>query len=332
MSGPASGIIPAARPPRRRPASRTSSPTTWAAPRPTWGLIQDGVPQVSAELELEYAMPIHVPMVDVHTIGAGGGSVASIGDDGLLHVGPRSAGALPGPICYGRGGSRPISPTPTCCSAASNPEKLLGVEARDLAGHPAHIDERIGRALGLDAAAAPRGDCAHRQRPHGGRDPHGVAGARPRSARFRAVRFRQRRPLHAAALARELGIPRLLVPMRGDHQRARLRRRRPAATCEPQSSKPLPALDESLVPATLEAQIAEGRATLEREGVRIEGVKLLHFADMQFQGQSHILTVALPGTRISRDDLQRLFDKAYWDRFEVELPGSAQCSLMSIPL
>ena len=64
-----------------RPRARaipTSSPTTWAAPRPTSALIEDAVPPVSGELELEYAMPIHVPMVDVHTIGAGGGSIASV--------------------------------------------------------------------------------------------------------------------------------------------------------------------------------------------------------------------------------------------------------------
>ena len=69
-------------------------------------LIQDGVPLVSSELELEYAMPIHVPMVDVHTIGAGGGSLARLDESGLLRVGPESAGARPGPICFGRGGTR----------------------------------------------------------------------------------------------------------------------------------------------------------------------------------------------------------------------------------
>jgi len=85
-------------------------------------------------------------------------------------------------------------------------------------------------------------------------------------------------------------------------------------------NKPLPSLDDALVKHTLEAQIAEGRATLEREGVAIEGVQLLYFADMQFQGQSHILTVPLPGTDVSRDQLQALFDAAYNKRFAVELP------------
>ena len=59
---------------------------------------------------------------------------------------------------------------------------------------------------------------------------------------------------------------------------------------------------------------------LEREGVAIEGVRLLHSADMQFQGQSHILTVPLPGPQVTREGLQTLFDRAYWDRFAVELP------------
>jgi N-methylhydantoinase A len=73
------------------------------------------------------------------------------------------------------------------------------------------------------------------------------------------------------------------------------------------------------VRAILQAQIVEGEATLKREGVAIEGVTHLHFADMQFQGQSHILTVALPGAGVTRDELHRLFEAAYWQRFEVEL-------------
>ena len=70
-------------------------------------LILGAEPAVSNEIEVEYAMPIHVPMVDVRTVGAGGGSIARVNAGGLLEVGPASAGALPGPICYGRGGNLP---------------------------------------------------------------------------------------------------------------------------------------------------------------------------------------------------------------------------------
>ena len=321
MSGPASGIIAAA---YCATAAGIPSVITYdmGGTSTDVGLIQNGVPQVSAELELEYAMPIHVPMVDVHTIGAGGGSIASIGEDGLLHVGPRSAGAVPGPICYGRGGSEPTITDANLLLGRLNPEKLLGVEGRiDLAGIRRIFEQRIGKALGLDATAAAAAvvRIANDRMAGAIRMVSLARGHDPRD--FALFAFGGAGPLHAAALARELGIPRLLIPMRPGITNALgcvvadLRHDYVNTV-----NQPLPALDEALVPNTLEAQIAEGRATLQREGVRIEGVKLLHFADMQFQGQSHILTVALPGTRISRDALQKLFDKAYWERFGVELP------------
>ena len=298
MSGPASGIIAAA---YSATAAGIPNVITYdmGGTSTDVGLIQNGVPQVSAELELEYAMPIHVPMVDVHTIGAGGGSIASIGEDGLLHVGPRSAGAMPGPICYGRGGSEPTITDANLLLGRLNPEKLLGVEGRiDLAGIRRIFEERIGKALGLDATgvAAAIVRIANDRMAGAIRMVSLARGHDPRD--FALFPFGGAGPLHAAALARELGIPRLLVPMRPGITNALgcvvadLRHDYVNTV-----NKPLPALDEALVPATLEAQIAEGRATLQRQGVRIEGVKLLHFADMQFQGQSHILTVALPGTR-----------------------------------
>jgi N-methylhydantoinase A len=79
-------------------------------------------------------------------------------------------------------------------------------------------------------------------------------------------------------------------------------------------------LDPAKVTATLEAQIAKGRALLKREGVALASERILHFADMQFQGQSHLLTVQLPSTAITREDLQARFEAAYWERFEVALP------------
>src|SRR5690606_38369438 len=124
-------------------------------------------------------------------------------------------------------------------------------------------------------------------------------------------------PLHAAALARELGIPKLLIParpgitnalgcvvadLRHDYVRT--------------VNKPLNALPEGLVAEVLEAQIAEGKATLERDGVAVDEIQILHSADMQFQGQSHLLTVAVPDRNVSRDALQKAFETAYWQRFE----------------
>ena len=66
--------------------------------------------------------------------------------------------------------------------------------------------------------------------------------------------------------------------------------------------------------------MSAGKALLQREGLTLEGLRFLHSADMQFQGQSHMLKVVLPDAEVSRERLQRLFEKAYWERFEVELP------------
>ena len=321
MSGPASGIIAAA---YSATASGVASVITYdmGGTSTDVGLIKDGVPTVSAELEIEYAMPIHVPMVDVHTIGAGGGSIAFLSEAGMLQVGPRSAGALPGPVCYGRGGTEPTITDANLLLGRLNPDKLLGVDSPVSLEHIRAIFEaRIGKPLGLDAIAAAAAiiRIANDKMAGAIRMVSLAKGHDPRD--FALFPFGGAGPLHAAALAKELGIPRLLIPMRPGITNAL-----GCAAADLRHdyvntvNKPLPSLDESLVKRTLEAQITEGRATLAREGVAIEGVKLLHFADMQFQGQSHILTVTLLDTEVSREQLQKRFDAAYWERFGVELP------------
>ena len=106
MSGPASGVIAAAYT-GRRAGFRNLVTYDMGGTSTDVALIRNAEPAVSNEIEIEYAMPIHVPMVDVHTVGAGGGSIARVDASGLIQVGPESAGANPGPICYGRGGKEP---------------------------------------------------------------------------------------------------------------------------------------------------------------------------------------------------------------------------------
>jgi N-methylhydantoinase A len=83
---------------------------------------------------------------------------------------------------------------------------------------------------------------------------------------------------------------------------------------------PLAELDPATVRAVLEAQIEAGRETIAREGVAVDAIERIHLADMQFQGQTHLLSVALPSPEITVAALQALFDRAYWERFAVELP------------
>jgi len=320
MSGPASGVIAAA-----YTATRSGFPNVvtydMGGTSTDVALIQSGLPEVSSELELEYAMPIHVPMVDVHTIGAGGGSIAHVTEAGMLQVGPESAGAAPGPICYGRGGTRVTITDANLLLGRLDPGKLLSVErpvSVDALRHA--VDAGIGRRLGLtpEQAGAAILRIANDHMAGAIRMVSLARGHDPRD--FALFAFGGAGPLHAVALARELGIPKVLIPARPGLTNA--------LGCVVADvrhdfvrtvNRPLPAVDETLVRSILEAQIAEGMATLERERVAVQRVECIHRADMQFQGQSHILTVALPGARVSPAELHRLFEDAYWQRFGVEL-------------
>ncbi|MGH6944419.1 MAG: hydantoinase/oxoprolinase family protein, partial [Geminicoccaceae bacterium] len=154
MSGPASGVMAAAAIARAIGLSHVITYDMGGTSSDV-GLVMDGVPQVTAEMELEYAMPIHVPMVDVHSIGAGGGSIAEINDAGMLQVGPESAGAAPGPIADGRGGTRPTITDANLLLGRLDPEHLLSVEGKaPVAAVRAALLEQIGAPLGLDPEAA----------------------------------------------------------------------------------------------------------------------------------------------------------------------------------
>ncbi|CAN0227894.1 unnamed protein product, partial [Phaeothamnion confervicola] len=214
MSGPASGVIAAA-----YTGVQSGEPNLvtydMGGTSTDVALIQDGLPSVSSELELEYAMPIHVPMVDVHTIGAGGGSLAYVDASGMLHVGPESAGATPGPICYARGGTRPTITDANLVLGRLNPGKLLSV------ANPVSIErvrelvvEHVGRPLGLDADAAAAAilTIANDKMAGAIRMVSLARGHDPRD--FALFAFGGAGPLHACALARELAIPKVLIPAR----------------------------------------------------------------------------------------------------------------------
>jgi N-methylhydantoinase A len=321
MSGPASGVMAAAALARAAGISQVITYDMGGTSSDV-GLIQAGVPQVTAELELDYAMPIHVPMVDVHSIGAGGGSIALINDAGMLQVGPDSAGAVPGPICYGRGGERPTITDANLILGRLDPADLLAVESPvPLAEVAARIEAQIGAPLGLDAHAAAAAvlRVANDRMAGAVRMVSLARGHDPRD--FALFAYGGAGPLHASALARELGIPRVLIPARPGITNAI-----GCVTADLRHdyvntlNTPLAELDMAEVHRTLQAQVEAGHQTVVREGVATLAIEHLHFADMQFQGQTHMLSVPLPSPAITRDALQALFDRAYWERFAVELP------------
>ncbi len=322
MSGPASGVMAAAYTASQSGFNKVVTYDMGGTSCDV-GLIVNGIPQVTSELEIEYAMPIHVPMVDVHTIGAGGGSLAWVNDAGLLHVGPESAGAQPGPICYGRGGQKPTITDANLLLGRLNPNALLAVE------NPVSLEtvrnslvEEVGSKLGLEDAeeiAAAIVRIANMNMAGALRLVSLARGYDPRD--FALFAFGGAGPLHAVALASELGIPKVLVPMRPGITNA--------VGCVVADVRhdyvnsiniPLAQVEMDQVEQIFCRQIEAGKTIIETEGVEIEELLVIHDVDMQFQGQTHILNFPVQEIRLSRESLQSAFEKAYWERFGVELP------------
>ncbi|WP_296571745.1 hydantoinase/oxoprolinase family protein [Phreatobacter sp.] len=321
MSGPASGVMAAA-------ATLAQSGLTNAITYDMGGtstdvaLIHGGIPEVSAELTIDYGLPIHLPMVDVRTVGAGGGSIASVNAAGMLQVGPHSAGSEPGPICYGRGGARPTITDANLILGRLDPDRLTAVQgkvsrddiraifARDLA-------QPLGMSVEEAAAAVIRLGNVHMSGAI--RMVSLSRGYDPRD--FVLFAFGGAGPLHAVALARELGIPEVLVPARPGLTNALgclvadLRQDRVNTV-----NKPLDQTDMDEVKRLMTAQRDSALAVVEEEKAEIEETLVIHGADMQFRGQTHLIRVPLASPDVTRAEIQAAFEAAYFHRFQVRLP------------
>jgi len=240
---------------------------------------------------------------------------------GLLRVGPESAGARPGPICYGRGGEWPTLTDANLVLGRLDPQRLLAVDKPvSVDAVAARIEETIGRPLGLDAVQAAAAIL------HVGN--HNMAGAvrlvslargyDPRD--FALFAFGGAGPLHAIALARELAIPTVLIPIRPGLTNALgclvADVRHDFVTS---FNRPLHDVRDDELAERLRAHVAQGRAAIERDGIAVAQIQVFHQAQMQFEGQSHLLTVALPSDQPTVAQLRQAFAQAYWQRFEVEL-------------
>jgi N-methylhydantoinase A len=321
MSGPASGVIAAAAT-LAQSGLRNAITYDMGGTSTDVALIHGGVPEVSSELAIAYGLPIHVPMVDVRSIGAGGGSIASLNAAGVLKVGPESAGSTPGPICYRRGGSEPTITDANLVLGRLDPAGLTAVEGTvDVEAVRTVIRDRLARPLGFsieDAAAAVL-KLGNTHMAGAIRLVSLSRGYDPRD--FVLFAFGGAGPLHAVAIARELGVPEVLVPARPGLTNALgclvadLRQDLVNTV-----NAPLATLDMDVVRSTLEAQRAQGEAINAAERDEIVETVVLHGADMQFRGQTHLIRVAIPSPAIGREELQALFEEAYFARFRVRLP------------
>jgi N-methylhydantoinase A len=257
-------------------------------------LLQGGQARLASEATV-HGYPLKAPMLDIHTVGAGGGSIAYVDSGGLLKVGPRSAGADPGPVCYDKGGEQPTVADANIVLQTLNPKYLLGGRmpvrqdlahaaigelARQLDLTPLQTAQGIVSVVTANMARAIR--VISVQRGHDPRD-------------YTLMAFGGAGPLHAARLARELEIRRVLVPrspgilcamgllltdLRADFAATRLHRL--AAGLEDEIAG---------IFAALEAQAARWFA---REGIAPSARRTVRTVDMRYAGQNYEIAVALP--------------------------------------
>jgi N-methylhydantoinase A len=289
-------------------------------------LVVDGKPDVSTEAELE-GFPLLMPVVNIHTVGAGGGSVA-YEEAGGLRVGPRSAGADPGPACYGRGGTEPTVTDANVVLGRVDPswfaggQMTLDVEAARTA--VAGLGERLG--LGVTELADGICAVANAKMAQAIRTLTVEKGIAPSD--FALVAFGGAGPMHAAFLAEELGIPETLVPrfpgafsawgmleteIRKDFARSFV--------------ETLPTLDGPALADALDEQEAEAYAALAEEHIGRETGRVEHAVDLRYIGQEYTLTIPLRSADEPRGetfvaDLQRRFDEAHEGRFGHSNPGA----------
>jgi len=257
-------------------------------------LVREGKPLLSTQGRIG-GYPLRVPLVDVTTIGAGGGSIAWLDPGGGLRVGPRSAGADPGPACYGKGGTEPTVTDAGLLLGFLNPEFFAGGDFRLRPDLAEAAVARVGRAIGKTVRETAEGilriintrmaDAIRLVSVQRGLDPR----------QFALVAFGGAGPVHAGALARELGIATIIVPEAPgvlsafgllvasvEYDHARTFRAR------------IGAVDFDRANATLRELGALGRDKLRLDRLPLDRVAVHAFADMRYVGQSYELEVPLP--------------------------------------
>ncbi len=279
-------------------------------------LVEDGDPLVTTDVEVgEY--PVSVPMIDVHTVGAGGGSIAWLDAGGALRVGPKSAGADPGPVCYGRGGEQPTITDAQLLLGRLNPASFLSGELDVAVGDVRDALEReVADPLGTSVREAAQGvlDVANANMERALRVVSVERGYDPR--RFALVAFGGAGPLHASTLARQLDIPRVVVPRTAGVLSA-LGLLISDILYDFSTSRVRPWTDVS--PAVLTERFgdfeAQGRERLRDEALPEERMAFERRVDLRYVGQSFDLSVPVPDGELDAADMDRVA-RRFHDRHE----------------
>ncbi|MGE0651492.1 MAG: hydantoinase/oxoprolinase family protein [Alphaproteobacteria bacterium] len=315
-SGPVGGIIAAAEVTRelgyRNVVAFDMGGTTAKV-----SLVQDNEPDIAQGYFVgghASGHPVMYPVVDIVEVGAGGGSIAWIDEVGALKVGPRSAGGHPGPVCYGQGGTEPAVTDANVVLGRLVADRFLGGEMPlDVAAARAAIEEKIATPMGLSVEAAALGiiQIAVAEMSLAVRSVSVGRGHDPRD--FAMVAFGGAGPLHAGQIARELGIPVLVIPrvpghfsafgmllanLRHDYVRTYYRQ--------------LEACDFAEVGAAFNGMVAEARDVLAGEGVAPEHMAFQRFLDIRYVGQEFPIQTPVTADDIARGEVAAL--RAAFDR------------------
>ena len=292
------------------------------------GVISEGRPLTTGSALIggyEKALPIQIPMMDIFEVGTGGGSIARVELGNSLRVGPRSAGSMPGPVCYGRNGTEPTVTDANLILGRLDEHNFLGGEM------PLYLDraknameEKIGKPLGLDITKAADGilRIAVTQMSHAVKAVTTERGLDAGS--FTMVVYGGAGPLHASAIAREIGIRKVLIPhapgyfsaygmlfsdLRYDYVRSVFRR--------------LESLSFEEIEAYYKEMEDEGRAAISASQIRPEEIVFERAADMRYVGQEHAVTVDLPNEFFKSNDragIKNHFDEVHKVRYGTSAP------------
>jgi N-methylhydantoinase A len=176
------------------------------------GLILGGKVGYTTEYEIEWGIPAAIPLIDIHTVGAGGGSIAWVNAGGFLQVGPRSAGADPGPICYGAGGEELTLTDANLLLGRLDPEYFLGGKMQLVDDQMRAAMHEMAEVLGMTVVELAQSilEIANENMANAIRMVSIERGHDPRH--FVLLAFGGAGPLHAVAIARKLGVPRVVIP------------------------------------------------------------------------------------------------------------------------
>ena len=277
--------------------------------------------------------PVAVPMVDMHTIGAGGGSIARVDDGGLLQVGPESAGADPGPACYGRDGNQPTVTDANLVLGRLQPDAFLGGTLRLDSAAARQVMQSLATALGCSIEAAALGvlSIANEHMAQALRVISVQRGEDPRN--YVLTSFGGAGGLHVCALAEALGMKHALVPVHAGVLSALGMLVAPPSRQLSQSlTGTLSAFDDTVIELRLQALADSGRTELATEGVSPGNVTATFSLDLRYQGQSYTLGLDWNGVEATGEAFHALHEQRYGHRLDlpVELV-TVRCGLRSSP-